>query len=145
MSTFLDLRSSQGASAAPLSAGIPIFAGALGLQVAGAAGNIRVYLEETVGISQSAVNSNTIIIQILRNIPVDAINTTYHSANVIYSQTFAVPSDTTTALSMAAADFNPPSAPSEPGQINYSLWVTSSGAGAAFNGPQTFIGMAAAD
>jgi hypothetical protein len=145
MTAFLDLRSSQGSSTAALTAGIPIFAGAIGLQVAGVTANIRVQLAETVGISQSAVNSNTFIIQILRNIPVDAINTTYHSANVIYSQTFAVPADTTTALSLAAADFNPPSSPSEPGQINYSLWVTSSGAGAAFNGPQTLIGMAAAD
>lgn len=143
MSVFLDLRTSQGSSTASLTAGIPAFAGAIGLQILNAAGNIRVALEATVGIAQGAIGSNTITLQVLRNIPSDIISSTYKSGNVIHSRTFTIPAGTTSILTFAAADNQPGASPTEPGQINYSLWVTASGAAASFHGPQVLIGTAA--
>jgi hypothetical protein len=142
MSVFLDLRTSQGSSTASLTAGTPAFAGAIGLQILNATGNIRVALEVTVGIAQGAISSNTITLQILRNISSDSISSTYKSANVVHSRTFTISAGTTSILTYAAADNQPASSSTEPGQINYSLWVTASGAAASFHGPQVLIGTA---
>lgn len=142
MSTFLDLRTSQGNGTGNLGLmAAPTFLGAIGLIVGTATTGIRVNLNATVSVLTT--NAADITIQILRNQPATTI-TTYDPARVIYSSTHQVAAIFDQIIGVNAADFNPPTSATEPGQINYSLFAWSSVADTSINGrPQTLNGTAA--
>lgn len=144
MATFLDLRTSQGTSSTVLPAGTPVFVGSIGLIVDNAS-NIRVDLSGSVGVDSTLIGNITVFV--LRNIPASVITTTFNAANTIYTQSFNIQpftSGTTTTLTFNAADFHPTASLTEPGQINYSLWVVADTAGNTLKGIQSFTGIAAA-
>ncbi len=140
MPTFLDLRTSQGIATGNLATGNGTFLGAIGLQVDAATG-IRVALGASVGVT--AGSAAFVTIRILRNIPASSISTTFNAANVIYAQTSSLEAGENKVLTVNAADFGPSSSSTEPGQINYSLWVSSTTTNTVLTGPQTLYGIAA--
>ena len=140
---FLDFRSSQQGATGNLASGNGTFLGDIGL-IVGNAANIRVGLSATIGIN-AAGEPPVLTFYILRNIPAAQITTTFNSSNIIYTNTQEVSlSGAPLFFTIAAADFNPSSSNTEPGQINYSLWVASSTPNVALSGPQTFWGIATA-
>jgi hypothetical protein len=145
MPTFLDLRTSQFAPAAGTNlsnnAAAPTFLGGIGL-IVGSATNIRVDLNATVSVQSPGTATVTILIA--RNIPAATIST-FNAGNVIYSTTETVFGGEQETVGVNAADFNPTTSPTEPGQINYSLFAYSSATDTLVGGRvQTLNGVAAA-
>jgi len=144
MPTFLDLRISQFAPAGPFlstNPAAPTFLGGIGL-IVGDATNIRVDLNATVNVATDT--AATITILIARNLPAATIDT-FNAANVIYTTTQSIPLGQDETIGVNIADFQPTTSPTEPGQINYSLFAYSSaGDTLILDRIQTLNGIAAA-
>jgi hypothetical protein len=143
MSTFLDLRTSQGNGIGTLSnnSASPSFLGSIGL-IVGSVGNIRVDLNAT--LSVIANSATTVTIQIARNLPGAAIGV-FIPANVIYTTTHEIANNTDQTIGVNVGDYHPSASLTEPGQINYSLFAYSTAVDTSIAGrPQTLNGVAAA-
>lgn len=146
MPIFLDLRTSQFAPTAGTvlsnAAFTPTFLGGIGL-IVGDATNIRVDLNATVNVAGGAAPA-TITILIARNLPAAAIST-FNAANVIYTTTETLPAAEVETIGINIADFQPTTSPTEPGQVNYALFVSANQPDIVIGGRiQTLNGIAVA-
>ncbi|MCR8843865.1 hypothetical protein NQ117_09205 [Paenibacillus sp. SC116] len=121
----------------------PILIGDVGLittAIAGTAqaGDVRVWLSGTVGVSLGSAEEPNILVSIERN-----GTETFGSGTLIYTESFLTVFSNDLPISITATDF-PPATDVNASQIRYTLFISSSAAsGNTLIGPATFNGIAA--